>query len=150
MTDKEIIYNHLDKYFKANIKINSEDIYESLMNVQFINDKKYLSEQALVKEMISTYGIEFIDEGEYMSCVINDWLRSKLNNTFKDILDSLKQVKIVFGVRSWEVKRHDLDFDLDWLIKKHKGTYAKDTIIAVYNDWKHKEIIKISDEILNN
>tara|TARA_R100000908_G_C3746648_1_gene141853 strand:+ start:510 stop:998 length:489 start_codon:yes stop_codon:yes gene_type:complete len=162
MTDKEIIYNHLDKCFKPNIKVNSEDIHENLMdtkryyNVQFINhsynelNKKHLSEEALVKEMISTYGIEFIDEGEHMSYVVNDWLTNKLNNTFKDILDSLKQVKIVFGVRSWEVKRHDLDFDLNWLIKKHKDTCTKNIIIAVYHDWKHKEIIRISDEILNN
>tara|TARA_R100000544_G_scaffold16970_1_gene8081 strand:+ start:60 stop:512 length:453 start_codon:yes stop_codon:yes gene_type:complete len=150
MTDKEIIHNHLNKYFKPNIKVNRNDVFKSLISVQFINDEKNLSEQALVNEMISTYGIEVIDEDVNMSYLVNDWLKDKLNNTFNDIIESLKEVKIIFGVRSWEVKRYGSDFDLDWLIEKHKNTHNKDTVVAVYNEWKHKEIIKISDEILNN
>ena len=150
MTDKEIIHNHLNKYFKPNIKVNRNDVFKSLISVQFINDEKNLSEQALVNEMISTYGIEVIDEDVNMSYLVNDWLKDKLNNTFNDIIESLKEVKIIFGVRSWEVKRYGSDFDLNWLIEKHKNTHNKDTVVDVYNEWKHKEIIKISDEILNN
>jgi len=150
MTDKEIIDNHLNKYFKPNIKVNRNDVFKSLISVQFINDEKNLSEQALVNEMISTYGIELIDGDTNMAYLVNDWLKDKLNNTFNDIIESLKEVKIIFGVRSWEVKRYGSDFDLDWLIEKHKNTHNKDTVVGVYNEWKHKEIIKISDEILNN
>jgi hypothetical protein len=149
-TDKEIIVNHLERYYKPSIKPNRDDVFDSLMGCSFILSGKHMSEMAVIEEIESIFGTYVTDENMTPREIVSDWLREKSNSRFEDILDALNDVKVVFGSRSWEVKKDGKPFDLELFIEELKGKYNKPTVVAVYEKWKHTEIIRISDEILNS
>ena len=155
--DREIIENYLNKYYTPAIKTNRDNMFDNLksirrdlIGVNFREDKKHVSEQILVRELVSIFGNYTTDEGNNIAHIVKCWFNNKLDSSFQEVLDSLKDVKIIFGRRSWEVKKDGLDFDIEWLIEKHKGLYNKPTVTAVYEQWKHKEIVRVSDEMLKS
>lgn len=152
MTDEEIILNHLNRYYTPAIKPNRDDVFDSLMGARFMNDDKFISSLGLSREISSMYGIKVTDTNKTISDVVLEWFNNNLDDTFNDILDSLTMVKVIFGRTSWEVrmKKDNTRFNIEWFIEKHKETHDKPTVVAVYEEWKHKEIIRISDEILNS
>ena len=150
MTDEEIILNYLNRYFTPSTKPNTNDVLGELIGVKFMNEGEFISSINLSKEVSEIYGIKITDTNKKVSEIVLDWLKTKADNVFNDIVDSLNEVKIIFGIRNWEVKKDNSDFDINWLIEKHKKTYDKDTVVAVYKEWKHTKIIEISDEILNS
>jgi len=108
-----------------------------------------MSEKAVIEEIESTFVTYVTDENMTPREIVSNWLNNNLEYSFKDILDGLKDIKVVFGSRSWEVKKDGKVFNLELFIEKFKGTYNKATVVGVYEKWKHSEIIRISDEILN-
>lgn len=151
-SDEEIILNHLDRYFTPSIKPNRDDIFDSLTGAKFMNEGEFITSRNLVMEISSIYGIKVTSTNKTVSEIVLDWFKSNLDNYFKDIFDSLSMVKVIFGRKSWEVlmKKDNNRFNINWLIDKHKGERDKATVIAVYENWKHKQIIEISDKILNS
>ena len=149
--DEEIILNYLNRYFTPSIKLNRNDVFDTLMGARFMNQGEFISSRDLAIELSSIYGIKVTDTNNTISEVISEWFNSRFDNAFNDILDSLTMVKVIFGRTSWEVrmKKDNTRFDIDLLIDKHKAKHDKPTVVAVYEEWKHKEIIRVSDEILN-
>tara|TARA_R110000803_G_scaffold74903_6_gene139151 strand:+ start:6700 stop:7164 length:465 start_codon:yes stop_codon:yes gene_type:complete len=151
-SDEEIILNHLDRYFTPSIRPNRDNVFDSLTGAKFMNNGEFITSINLAMEISSIYGIKVTSTNKTVSEIVIDWFNTNLDNSFNDVLDSLNMVKVIFGRRSWEVlmKKDNTRFNINWLIDKHKGERDKDTVIAVYEDWKHKQIIEISDKILNS
>lgn len=150
MTDKELIENHLNKYYILHISSNRDDVFDCLIGARSDIDGKHLPEKYLVREIQSTFGIHMMDDNMTIDEVIGNWLRVGVEETFKDIKESLKELEVIFGRTSWEVKKDGVDFKLETLIEKYSGKYDKSAVVAIYEDWKHEQIIEVSERILNS
>ena len=109
-----------------------------------------LTKQSLIKEVVTLYGDFETDENLLVSQIVDEWYERKIREYFKPILDSLKEVEVVLGARTWEVKKFGKDYNEEELIEEHKEMYSEDVIKGVFDVWKWDEIMLVSEKILNS
>lgn len=154
MTDRYIIERHLNNNyrFSFNNKLTTAIKYIEIRNSLKIKNKeddKLISQEGLVREVTSLFGNYVTDEGLLVEQIVREWFEGSINVVFSDIFNTLKEVKVVFGKRSWEVQKDGVDYKQSELINKYRHKYSEDVIKAVFDEWRHQEIMRISDEILN-
>ena len=156
MTDREILENHLNKYYtfclthKLNTHVRYEELRNSLMVRSELEEDIELSELGLIREITSIYGNFLTEENVMVEEMVREWFKKNIHKSFDKIFDTLKGVEVIFGPRSWEVKKNGVDYDLNELVEEYKDSYSPKVIKAVFDEWKHNEIMRISDEILNS
>ena len=153
MTDREIIENHLNRTytFSPNHKVKGDIKYVQLKNAikVYCNfDRILMSQTRLIESVTELFGNYVTDENLLVEQIVMEWFELNVAVAFNDIFDSLNDVEVVFGPRSWEVKQNGVDYDVNYLVEEHQDKYSEDVIRAVFDEWRHREIMRISDEIL--
>lgn len=155
MNDISLIEKYLS-YYECVIDYGIEEIipgqvYDDLkVRCSFGFDNTILNKSKLIKEVVRLYGDNLTEDNLSTSDIVNMWFENKVKEYFKPILDSLKEVQIIFGWSKWEVKKDGKDYSVKDLIEEHKYSYSYNTIKKIFETWKHEEIIRISEEMLNN
>ena len=155
MTDRYIIEKHLNNNysFSFNNKLTKAIKYIQIRNslkIKNNEDGKLISQEGLVREVTSLFGNYVTDEGLLVEQMVREWFENSINLVFSDIFETLKEVKVVFGKRNWEVEKDGVEYNQTELINKFRHKYSEDVIRAVFDEWRHQEVMRISDEILNS
>lgn len=143
MTDKEFIYNYLDKTYEPIV-----DGY-GLMFRDKISNETHRPEMfgMIFKKIIGNWDS---DEGytSFEMCV--NWHTEKEINLVKDLLEHLDCCTFELGTSDWLVKNSDGHIiKLENLITKFDGKYSKEFITHFYGEWYSKKVCEYSEKIMN-
>lgn len=152
MNDKTIIENHLNNFYTLNLGHNE---YYEISDEKFTLKHKYyedliVTRVGIVNEITSIFSIFLLDNNISINDFVETWFDEMINKTYDGILKKLENVQVIYGQISWEVKKNGVNYDVNAFIKEFENQYNPNILKRVFDEWKYREILKISDILLNS
>ena len=150
MNDKTIIENHLNNFYTLNLGHNE---YYEISDEKFTLKHKYyedliVTRVGIVNEITSIFSIFLLDNNISINDFVETWFDEMINKTYDGILKKLENVQVIYGQISWEVKKNGVNYGVNDFIKEFENQYNPNILNRVFDEWKYREILKISDILL--
>ena len=143
MTDKEFIYDYLEKTYEPIIDGYGFLFRDKIINELYNPDYFKVNFKKVIGDWDSDEGLNSFD-----ICV--GWYEEKKENIVKDLLEYLDSCTFELGTSDWLVKNsagHIIK--LENVIAEFDGKYTKEFITHFYADWYSKKVCDYSEKIMN-
>lgn len=143
MTDKEFVYNYLEKTYEPII-----DGYGLMFRDKILQKTCNVDEFKI--NFYKVIGNWDTDDGTTSYEMCSKWYKQKEESLIKDLLNYLKNCTFELGTADWIVKNSDgYEIKLENLIAEFDGKYSKEFVTHFYSNWYSEKVCEESEKIMN-
>lgn len=143
MTDKEFIYDYLNKTYEPMVDGYGLIFKDKILNQSFNDDNFKVNFHKIIGNWVT-------DEGTTSFELVKEWCKDRKNDLVKDLNDYLNDCIFELGERDWSVtKPNGIKITAKFLIEKFKEKYSKEFITHFYGEWYSEKVCDASEKIMN-
>jgi len=143
MTDKEFIYDYLNKNYEPVIDGYGLIFRDKILNETFKGNNFKINFHKIIGNWETDDGVTSFE-------LVQEWCEDKKNTLVKDLNDYLNDCIFELGIRDWSVTKPDgTEIKAKFLINKFEEKYSKEFITHFYGEWYSEKVCDASEKIMN-
>lgn len=147
MTDTELIQSFIDTTFKIDIRLNDYGVingYTVSDDIYHIKNKEHFAEVITL-----LYSDFYMSNGMSVREYAREYFTNIKENSLGEIYEHLKGVTIRLGPTNWENVKDGELWEWESLVDELDGRYTRQSIKAIYEEWRMDKVEKESTRIMN-